>query len=242
MKKLITIFLFFTFLIAGKNAHAFNDELFLSAGFGFSEGSVKSRYLIQRDDDEDEIEDETKIPAFGLTSRFGFRNYPLEIGVLSDIGFGKAENIRFNDQVNNQGQNNTLIEGDGHYRIVTVSPYIKHNFSWKYKAWNPYIGGGPSWSLSTLVLKNVNNGANFNTKKRVSFENFGAGIFIGVEEIVSFKDMHPTFVEFGFSYMASYKISVVDASDFKEVHTLSSRKGRDFHGSFFFLRLGVVLF
>lgn len=236
MKKIFILFLYLYSL----RLFAFSEEFFLSAGPGFSEGSVKSRYLIQQDDDEDEIEDETKIPAIGLTSRFGFRSYPLEMGILSDIGFGKAENIRFNES--QEANNNTLVEGDGHYRIVTISPYLKHNFPWKYRAWNAYIGGGPSWSLNTLVIKNVNNGSNFNTKKRVSFENFGAGIFVGVEEILPFKEMHPTFIEFGYSYMASYKVSVIDASDFKEVQTLSSRKGRDFRGSFFFLRLGVVLF
>ena len=241
MKILNIIFLSLIFL--STNTLAFDDQLYLSAGFGFSKGSIKSKYLIQRDDDEDEIEDETEIPAFGLNSRFGYRNYPVELGFLSDIGFGQAKNIRFNDPLNTTpNQNGSLIVGDGHYRIVTISPYFKHNLKWSYQVWNPYLGLGPTWSLSTLVLSNVSNGANFNTKKRISFENFGAGIFIGVEEILSEKSMNPTFIELGFTYMASYKVSVIDASDFKEVRTLSSRKARDFQGSFFFLRVGVVLF
>lgn len=233
-----TFFFILTFLTTF--TYAFDDAFFLSAGFGFSEGSVKSKYLVQKDDDENEVEDETKIPAFGMSSRFGQRNYPFEIGALSDIGYGKAERVQFNDPL---APNNTnLVVGNGHYRIVTVSPYIKYNIPWQYKAWNPYFGGGPSWSLNTLVIKNINNGSNFSTKKRISFENFGAGLFIGIEEILAFKEMHPTFIEFGYSFMASYKVSVIDASDYKEVKTISSRKARDFQGSFFFLRLGVVLF
>ncbi len=235
------LIIFLTLLIYTKLIFAFDDSLFLSAGFGFSVGSVKSKYLEQKEKNEDEIEDETKIPAFGLTTRFGHRNYPFELGILSDIGYGKAERVKFNDP-NNSNNSSNLVIGDGHYRIVTVSPYLKYNLTWKLKAWNPYFGGGPSWSLNTLVIKNVNNGSNFSTKKRISFENFGAGLFIGVEEILTFKEMHPTFIEFGYSFMASYKVSLIDASDYKEVQTLSSRKARDFQGSFFFLRLGVVLF
>ncbi len=227
------------FLLCPISIIAFDNDYFLAAGFGFSEAKMHTKFLEQFefDDGQNEKEDETTTVAVGVTSRFGKRFLPYELGILSDIGFGKVSNVKF---LENQ---TTTVEGKGHYRYVSVSPYIKYNLPYKItNTWELYSGIGPQWSLQTIVLSDVLNNSNFNTKKRISFENFGAGIFIGIEENLSFKEMHPTFLELGFAYAASYKVSVIDASNFKDVKTLSSRNGDDLKSTYFFVRLGIILF
>lgn len=233
MKKII--FYIFIFILSLQSSHAFDREFFLSAGIGYSSAEVKTRYLQQNDDGE--IEDETESKAFGVTTRFGYRLSPFEIGILSDIGYGKVEDLSL------KLLDNTTINGDGHYRFVSVSPYLKYLLPLpSVYQWRSYIGGGPSWGLQTLVMDQVRSGSNFSSEKRISFENFGAGIFLGLEEDLPYKQMHPVFLEVGVAYMKSYKVYLIDASNFKDVQTLSSKDSHDLTGTFVFIRAGMVLF
>lgn len=216
-------------------AFAFDREFFLSAGLGYSSAAVKTRYLEQNDDGE--IEDETESKAFGLTTRFGYRRANFEFGLLSDIGYGKVEDLSL------KLPDNSKVNGDGHYRFVAISPYVKYLLPLPVVyQWRSYIGAGPSWGLQTIVMENISSGSNFSTEKRISFENFGAGVFVGIEEDLPFKQMHPVFLEVGITYMKSYKVYLIDASNFKEVKTLSSKDSHDLSGTFVFIRAGLVLF
>ncbi len=222
-------------IILPESVYSYENQYHLSAGFSLSTASIKSRYVEQNEDGE--LEDETKSNAFGITSRFGHKYTNTEVGFLSDIGFGKVKDVTVKD-----GQT-TLVNGDGHYRHFSLGPYIKQIIDYPIQnKWKLYFGGSPLIGMQTLVISNVRAGENFNTKKRISFENIGAGIFLGIEEDLPHKEMHPTFFEVGFSYMVSNKVSIVDASNFKEVKTLSSRKTKELSGTFFFFRLGCILF
>lgn len=231
----ILVLVIFSIFYYSTNSYAFDREFFLSAGLGYSSASVKTRYLEQNDDGE--IEDETESKAFGVTTRFGYRLAPFEFGFLSDIGYGKVEDLSL------KLIDNSTVSGDGHYRFVAISPYIKYLLPLPtYYQWRSYVGGGPSWGLQTIVMDNVTSGSNFNAEKRISFENFGAGIFLGFEEDLPYKQMHPVFLEVGVAYMKSYKVYLTDASNFKEVKTLSSKDSHDLTGTFVFIRAGLVLF
>jgi hypothetical protein len=116
------------------------------------------------------------------------------------------------------------------------TPYILAN------RWNFFTEAGPTWSLHTFIISNNLNDSNFNNKKRISFENHGGSLNIGLEEIVPHKEMHPSFIEFGYSYMKSLQIFVVDASDFTDVKTLSKGNSSELYGHHFVLRLGITLF
>jgi hypothetical protein len=76
----------------------------------------------------------------------------------------------------------------------------------------------------------------------VSFENYGGSLFIGFEEIKPFKEMHPIFFEVGYSYMHSYKVSILDASNSANVITLSEGDSNDFSGQYIIVRAGMALF
>ncbi|MBY0413408.1 MAG: hypothetical protein K2Q18_04555, partial [Bdellovibrionales bacterium] len=101
---------------------------------------------------------------------------------------------------------------------------------------------GPAWSLQTYVFNHPQTTGNFNDKRRVSFENYGGGIFIGLEQILPFKDKHPYFLEIGFSYMHSYKVSILDSSNSAEVITLNEGDSNDFSAQYIIVRAGMTLF
>lgn len=104
------------------------------------------------------------------------------------------------------------------------------------------MSAGPTWSLHTFTLSENQTDEEFSDTKRINFENRGGNLNIGIEEVVPYKKMHPAFIELGYSYMRSKLIYIVDASDFKEVKTLSKAASKDFYGHYFTLRFGITLF
>jgi hypothetical protein len=235
MKKFTTIslMLFLNFI---HSAYAFEDQAFVSAGFGFSYASLKTKFIEQRENGE--LEDETKTFALGVSTRFAYRRTTREYGIASDVGFGRVKDVTV------KNSETTFVQGNGHYRVITINPYIKQNLPFTIGShWSPYFGGGPAWSLQTLTITELTRGnSSIDNKKRISFENFGASLILGLEENLQYKEMHPTYIEFGYSLMANYQVSVVDATNLSETKLISSRKAKEFYGSFFFVRVGMVLF
>jgi hypothetical protein len=56
------------------------------------------------------------------------------------------------------------------------------------------------------------------------------------------KKCTPIFLEVGYSYMHSYKVSILDASNSANVITLSEGDSNDFSGQYIIVRAGMALF
>ncbi len=235
MKKILSITLFF-FLALTNEVKAFEEKAFISAGFGFSYASIRTKYIEQRENGE--LEDETKTFALGVSTRFAYRKTTREYGIASDVGFGRMKDVTV------KNSETTFVQGNGHYRVITINPYVKQNLPFTIGThWSPYFGGGPAWSLQTLTISELTRGnSTIDNKKRISFQNIGASLAIGLEEVLEYKEMHPTYIELGYSFMANDQVSIIDASDANEAKLISSRKAKEFYGSFFFVRVGMVLF
>lgn len=214
-----------------------NENFILRAGFSFNLTKLKTDRLIDNHESDDgETEDETNTPGFGLVTSVAYRLNNWEFVFASDAVFGSIKDVTFI-------YDNNSIRGGGHTRLVSLGPQIKYYTP--YSLFNKatfYIGFGPAWSLQTFVFKNATTTGNFNNKRRISFENYGGGIFIGLEEILPFKENHPMFLEVGYSYMHSYKVSVLDATNTAEVITLSEGDSNEFSAHYIIVRAGFTLF
>lgn len=233
--------IFITLIIYSSSSHAdifSNDKFSLRSGLSFNRIEMRTDRFIDNSDLDDGIpEDETRTFGFGVVTSVSYRFGDWEFGFASDILFGKVKDVTFN-------YNQNSIRGGGHFRMVSIGPQLKYftPYSLANKA-RFYVGLGPAWSLQTFVFKsNAITTGNFNNKRRISFENYGGGLFIGVEEILPSKDEHPMFLEVGFSYMHSYRVSVLNADDTAEVVTLSQGDSNDFSGQYLIIRAGFTLF
>ena len=100
------------------------------------------------------------------------------------------------------------------------------------------------WSLQTVKLDTFSStGPLYNKNQKLTFESTGGTFVLGFEEDLPYKEMHPVFFEFMYSYKQSRKVSVVDASDFTETNILSTEEiGQDLSGHFYMVSIGMLLF
>ncbi|MDD4973598.1 MAG: outer membrane beta-barrel protein [Bacteriovorax sp.] len=183
-----------------------------------------------------EREDHTESSGIGFNTSVGYKWNDWELMISSDVLFGTLKDITFTVDSNE-------VSGDGNFRFFTLSPLLRYYTPYTIgHRWNLFYSAGPTWSLHTFTLNNTSRGTNFSSGKRISFENRGGSINIGFEEIVPYKDTHPTYFEIGYSYMRSHQIFIVDASDFKDAKTLQKGNSEEFHGHYFILRFGITLF
>lgn len=234
-----TLFILFILLTTNVYADALSENNFtLRAGFSFNLNHLETDRFIDNRETEDDgrPDDETKTFGYGLVTSIAYKYNNWEFAFASDVLFGRIKDVSFIYQ-------ESSIRGGGHFRLVSIGPQIKYHtpFTILNKA-NFYVGVGPSWSLQTFVFSNPKFSGNFNDKRRVSFENYGGGVFIGLQEINAIKSTHPMFIEVGYSYMHSYKVSILDSSNSAEVITLSEGESNVFSGQYLFVRAGFTLF
>lgn len=203
---------------------AFENDFVMRAGFAFSESVYNSL-----GDDGDEI-DKDESYAAGAHTAYSYKWKFFETGVESRITLGKSVNLIFE----NQGQS---IEGEGRMRTVDISPYIRFNTRTfkvpgklqefftgiNISPWQGYFKVGPSWMLQTINLDKFNIAEEFREDHKLTYESFGLSITLGLEEDTPYKDMHPVYFEVSASAYSSYKVSLVDKSDSKEINILDSR-------------------
>lgn len=235
--KILLVFLILLSQVV--NADVLSENNFtLRAGFSFNLNQIETdRFIDNRETEDDgELEDETKTFGYGLVTSISYKYDNWEFAFASDVLFGKIKDVSFIYLENS-------IRGGGHFRLVSIGPQLKYHTPYTIlnKA-NFYFGVGPSWSLQTFVFSDPHSTGNFNDKRRVSFENYGGGVFIGLQEINAIKANHPMFIEVGYSYMHSYKVSILDSSNSAEVITLSEGESNDFSGQYLFIRAGFTLF
>lgn len=238
MKTSLTfIFINFFCIATAFSQVSLSDNFTLRAGLSFNLNQIRTDRLIDNDEsDPEDPDDETKTLGFGIITSIGYRFENWEFALASDVLFGKIKDITFISEGNS-------VRGGGHFRLVSIGPQIKYYTPYSLlNVANFYFAFGPSWSLQTFVFSHPQTTGNFNNKRRISFENYGGGLFLGLEEIKPFKEAHPMFLEIGYSYMHSYKVSILDSTTSTEVITLSEGNSNDFSGQYVIIRAGVSLF
>lgn len=244
MKKIIflTIFFMINSLQASEvSTDTMENNLIVRAGLSvlsvfFKTGSLIDNHESDDDDKFDDDYDETKTVGVGFSTSVAKRWTNFELGFGSDVYFGLIKDLTFSADNHN-------IRGSGNFRVINLGPTIKYHTPWTiFNLATVYVGGGPNWSLQTFVFTDVKESNGFNDDTRVSFENYGGNVFFGIEQIKVYKSEHPAFLEFGYSYMNSYEVSINDASKETDVITLNETNSRKFSGHYFIVRLGFTLF
>jgi hypothetical protein len=237
MRALLLVLLFMAYsanLSAAGNS--LENNFALRAGLSFNHIKFETDKIIDNTEDEDDEKNEVETQSYGFSTSFAYRFTSWEVGAGSDVFFGKIADTTFiND--------NSSLRGDGRFRVVTINPFVKYYTPFApFNRISIYFGMGPSWSLQTFSFKNIQSTGSFNNKRKITFENYGGSLFIGIEEILPYKEMHPTFLEIGYSYMNSYKVAIIDATKEDDVVTLSEKASREFSGHYIIVRFGITLF
>jgi len=225
MFKLIII-LFFLF-----PAQVFSEistkHLSLRGGITFGKSKIRS---FESSDDMD---------GFGFNTHLNYRYKHTDISLSSYIYWGSIEELAFKIA-------GEPIRGEGTFRSVSFAPIIRRPFRsiqfWKH--WSPYVALGPSWSIQTIKLKEFQtNLSEFNKETKITYNSFGLVFAVGIEEFLPFKEMHSVYIEIGYNYSYSQKVSLIDFSDSQEVKSLYSLDDEDdLHIHSLLVSIGIVLF
>lgn len=238
LKFKIAIFLCVQFI-----ALSYSNEFVIKSGFIIQE----AKYGVL-DDDNRRNEDDTK--GYGAHTSYSYKWDRIESGLESRITLGKAVDLRFQFQ-------DEAISGRGRVRHVDISPFIKYHSptffvpklvqnvfsSINISPWYAYIKVGPSWLLQTINLDGFDVKEEFRDDLKLTYESFGFNVSIGIEEATPYKDMHPVFIELAGSIYESYKVSVVDKSEPREINILGSKEAdQDIKTFSLMLIIGMALF
>lgn len=138
------------------------------------------------------------------------------------MSFGKV------DEIEHIVEGKTF-DGTGKVFDVAISPIIKYElpFALKRGRWPLYFGAGPAWSLYTLGFEDnqaIEAGFDIKTDSyKLTYDTFGYNIVFGTEELTTYKDMHPVYIELVYSYRKSKKISLVDTEQFIETNIVKQQ-------------------
>jgi hypothetical protein len=187
-----------------------------------------------KDQDTNEI---IQNKGLGLTSSYENKFGTFYYGISSDLLFGKlaSSTIQINE---------LKISGNGSFRIFSIAPYLKYQYEdfLIINNWNLYFIIAPKFSMNTYVFNQelINNQSTKN--KRMATLNKGAMFGIGLQEVKDKKIDNPKFVEFSYTIQNSYRATILDASDFKEVTPILETKTKRFSGQYMVLKFGMTLF
>jgi hypothetical protein len=237
LTSLLTIFFFLIFSLEAKAQTSWTDKFTLQAGLSFNMVEIRTdKFIDNRESKPDDPEEETRTLGLGGVTSIHYHVGNWEFGVASDFVFGKFKDVTFIYNTNS-------IRGEGSFRLISLGPQVKYYTPYTlFNMVSFYLGAGPSWSLQTFVFGTAATTGNFTNKRRVSFENIGGGLYLGIEQILPSKADHPLFLEIGYNYMHSYKVSILDASDTADVITLSEGDSNEFSAQYIIVRLGAALF
>jgi hypothetical protein len=181
---------------------------------------------------------EDSMTGAGFNTHVAYKWTSWEFALSSYIFWGDADGLRFRAQGND-------IEGDATYRHVSFGPILRYTILSLpvYKNWHPYFGLGPSWSLQTIKMDEPQTNGTFNSRQKLTYESRGGFLVLGLEEQVDFKEYHPVYIEFLYSYKKSRNLSVVDSNDPIETNILSTEETKqDLSGHFYMISIGITLF
>ncbi len=182
---------------------------------------------------------EDEMHGTGFNTHFGYKWKYFELSFSSYIYWGEWEDLTFEAA-------GETIQGEGTFRHVSFGPILRYQLRGvqPFKNWFMVVGLGPVWSLQTVKMDEfTSTGPKFNRNQKLAFESTGGVLSIALEEDLPYKEMHPVFVEFIYSYKKSRTLTIVDASDFVETNILSTEEARqDLSGHFFMLSIGFTVF
>jgi hypothetical protein len=226
MKSLIFLSLF----IFTSTSFAFEDMTYLRGGI-----SINNSKLGVLENVDGENEDESN--GWGVSTQFGYKWTKWEVIAASTVSFGKVEDLTFQAG----GQDFT---GSGSYQNVVISPMLKYITDYSFRDWHLYFTAGPLWSAQTINLKKyVISGQLPTDEFKLFYESRGWQFGFGIDEIIPNKEMHPVFLEVIFSYSDSYKVSIVDTSDFVETNILSTEEAnQDIKTYSLTVNFGMIMF
>ena len=222
MRKSFLIFILFI----STNLFAYNKELALKGGLSYTWAELKT------------ANEEDGLTGMGFNTHVSYQYDNWEFALSSYIYWGDVDGLTY--QANGQ-----TIKGDGNFRHVSFGPVLKYHFNQFdiYKDWHIYFGAGPSWSLQTIKIDEPKTNGSFNNNNKLTYESTGGFVMIGVEEKLPYKEMHPVYIEFLYSYKEPRKVSVVDSSDPTETNILSTEEiNQDLSGHFFMISMGITVF
>jgi len=238
----------FTLLLLTLNTRAYKDEFALRAGFSFAQSSFNSLEDKEAADGSEIDREDSR--SYGVVTSFSYKWDRINSGVESRILLGNASDLAFNFE-------NQTIKGEGSIRTVDITTFIQFN-SKTFKIpgkvqefftginispWYAYLKVGPSWMLQTINLDKFNVSEEFRIDHKLTYESVGLNLTLGLEEDTPYKDMHPVFFEVSGSIYESYKVSLVDKSDSREINILGSREAKQDIKTFSLVfTLGMTLF
>ncbi len=173
--------------------------------------------------------------ALGFNTHFGYLTRRWEVNLSSYVHFGKIDGLHFT-------VGNNQVEADGSFRTMFFAPMFKYVTEITPKTnWNLYFTAGSVQSIKLAPFTDHTGVARPN--HRINYESRGGIIGIGMQEMLPFKKMHPVYVEFLYSYVRAYRMTLVDTSDFKEVNTVEAEDTSfKVFDSLFMVNLGLLLF
>lgn len=223
MKKLIPLLLLFYF----SSIKAFENDLFLKGGVSHTWAKLKG---LEGSNDH--------LKGFGFSTHFGYRWECLEFTLSSYIFWGEIEDLTYQAQ-------GKRFHGEGNFRHVSFGPIAKYHFRQLtfFKNYHFYAGLGPSWSLQTITLDEVEPEGSLDPNHKMTYESRGGFLVFGIEEKTEFKQMHPVYYELLYSYKKSKTLSVVDKSDSTKINILSTEEsGQNFNGHYIMISMGMTFF
>ncbi|EQC46051.1 hypothetical protein [Bacteriovorax sp. Seq25_V] len=229
MYRLISNLLIILALLVG--AHkvlAYENDFALKGGFIFAESKFN-----KLDDDAPEYEEREETKSFGVHTSFSYTWTKVETGFESRITLGKEAQLSFSSK-------GETIEGRGSIRSVDITPFVKvrsktFHFPQKVQSyfntlnltpWYAYFKLGPSWMIQSVNLDKFSIDAELRENHKISYESVGFSLSIGIEEDLTYKTEHPCFFEVSVSAYESYKVSLVDTTDSKEINILEQRDAK----------------
>jgi len=232
-------FIALTLFFISYTAFAVEETLLLRAGFSIGKGTIQSNNVqFQSDDTTEKIKDDDNLNHYGVNTQFAYKWINWELIAASHITFSSVENLHFR-----AGEDR--FYGSGSYKNVTINPAIKYLTPFEpIKNWRFYSSLGPIWSIGTIKFDKFEGTKALDSSNfKLAYESFGGTLSLGIEEQLPYKEMHPVYLEITFFATKSYKVSVVDTSDFKRVNILSDQWSEDDIENFgAVISMGITLF
>ena len=179
------------------------------------------------------------IVGFTVNSQVGYRWNRWEVNLASYVTFGKFSNIHFlvTDQLD--------AVATGPVRTINFIPLLKFFTNWlPIPNRNFYLAAGPSVSQRTFWPREYHvEVGNLGEDYKINYLDYGGFAAIGIEEISTFKEENPSYLEIIFGLTQSRKITVVDASNNKKVRVVhDDEAGPNIKTFVLMLNLGVTFF
>lgn len=222
-----TTLIFYAVLRVASTLYAFENQSFLQIGTGIGFTSFQSR----------ENESGYESFNFGINTQFGYRYHSFELGLFSNIYFGRTEDIKVVDNVD-------FVSGDGWVNGIDIGAYCKYFLPLSpVEGWRVYGFLGPALSLRTLRFSDFDTNTSLDTDYKITLNSQGIQLRIGVEQKDKQKEAQPIYFELIYSYMSTYKGAVVDISDVTRQETIETKNLDDlgFHTHSFLVSIGFSL-